>query len=139
MATNILSIDGGGIRGVIPAMVLAHIEEKVERPIAELFDVIAGTSTGGLIALGLTCPGAGGRPKFSAGEVVAIYEDDGRTIFPHETFGRLRQFVEEKLTKASEAMDDASDENLENLKLEAVDLIARESARLDEICRALSR
>jgi patatin-like phospholipase/acyl hydrolase len=139
MATNILSIDGGGIRGVIPAMVLAHIEEKVERPIAELFDVIAGTSTGGLIALGLTRPGAGGRPKFSAGEVVAIYEDDGRTIFPHETFGRLRQFVEEKLTKASEAMDDASDENLENLKLEAVDLIARESARLDEICRALSR
>ena len=47
MPTKILSIDGGGIRGVIPATVLDHVEKTVGRPIAELFDVIAGTSTGG--------------------------------------------------------------------------------------------
>ncbi|MEN6606575.1 MAG: patatin, partial [Bryobacteraceae bacterium] len=41
---RILSIDGGGIRGVIPAMVLAEIEKATERPIAESFDLIAGTS-----------------------------------------------------------------------------------------------
>jgi patatin-like phospholipase/acyl hydrolase len=82
MPTKILSIDGGGIRGVIPATVLDHIEKTVGRPIAELFDVIAGTSTGGLIALGLTCPGDAGRPKFTAEEIVSIYVDDGARILP---------------------------------------------------------
>ena len=48
---KILSIDGGGIRGVIPAAVLVEIEERTGRPVAELFDLIAGTSTGGLLAL----------------------------------------------------------------------------------------
>lgn len=96
MPTKILSIDGGGIRGVIPATVLDYIEKKSGRPIAELFDVIAGTSTGGLIALGLTCPGANGGPKLSAEEVVSIYVDEGERIFPRELFGRIRQFFEEK-------------------------------------------
>ena len=93
---KILSIDGGGIRGVIPAMVLNHIEKETGRPIAELFDVIAGTSTGGIIALGLTCPGDDGGPRYSAAEVVALYEDCGERIFPHAVFGRLRQLTEEK-------------------------------------------
>ena len=56
---KILSIDGGGIRGIIPAMVLARIEDLTGKPISELFDLIAGTSTGGILALGLTRPGAG--------------------------------------------------------------------------------
>ena len=43
------------------------------------------------------------------------------------------------LRRASEEMDNASEENLDNLKLEALDLIARESAQLDQICRALTR
>ncbi len=43
---TILSIDGGGIRGIIPAMVLADIERRTGRRIAELFDLIAGTSRG---------------------------------------------------------------------------------------------
>lgn len=43
---KVISIDGGGIRGIIPAMVLAEIESRTGRPIAELFDLIAGTSTG---------------------------------------------------------------------------------------------
>jgi uncharacterized protein len=100
MATKMLSIDGGGIRGIIPATVLDYIERKVERPIAELFDVIAGTSTGGIIALGLTCPGEDGRPKFTAEEVVALYEQNGPKIFPHEIFGRVRQLVDEKYSDA---------------------------------------
>ena len=96
MATKILSIDGGGIRGIIPALVLDHIERTVGHPTAELFDTIAGTSTGGLIALGLTRPGDGGRPKFSAAEIADIYVRSGPKIFPHEVFGRIRQFFEEK-------------------------------------------
>jgi patatin-like phospholipase/acyl hydrolase len=53
---NILSIDGGGIRGIIPAVVLAEIERRTDRRACELFDLIAGTSTGGIIALGVTVP-----------------------------------------------------------------------------------
>ena len=48
---RILSIDGGGIRGIIPAMVLADVERRTGRPISSLFDLIAGTSAGGIIAL----------------------------------------------------------------------------------------
>jgi uncharacterized protein len=43
---RILAIDGGGIRGIIPAMLLAHIESLTARPTARLFDLVAGTSTG---------------------------------------------------------------------------------------------
>ena len=50
---KILAVDGGGIRGVIPAMILAEIEERTKKPISELFHLIAGTSTGGLLALAL--------------------------------------------------------------------------------------
>lgn len=54
---KILSIDGGGIRGLFPALVLAHLENYLGKHLAGVFDLIAGTSTGGLIAAGL---GSGG-------------------------------------------------------------------------------
>ena len=50
---RILSLDGGGIRGVFPAALLARLEEHLEHPIGRYFDLIAGTSTGGIIAIGL--------------------------------------------------------------------------------------
>ena len=50
---KLLSIDGGGIRGIIPATILAEIEGRTNRAIASLFDLMAGTSTGGLIALAI--------------------------------------------------------------------------------------
>ena len=59
---RILTIDGGGIRGLIAARVVARLEELVsaeateERRVADCFHMVAGTSTGGLIALGLTVP-----------------------------------------------------------------------------------
>ena len=49
---NVLSIDGGGIRGIVPALLLEEIEKRTEKPISKLFDVIAGTSTGGIFRLG---------------------------------------------------------------------------------------
>ena len=52
-AFKVLAVDGGGIRGIIPALVLAEIEARTTRPISDLFDLFAGTSTGGIIALGL--------------------------------------------------------------------------------------
>ncbi len=87
----ILAIDGGGIRGAIPAVVLRVLEERAGRPLHELFDVIAGTSTGGILALGLAWPGASGRPPYKASELLDLYREDGPAIFPHELLGRLRQ------------------------------------------------
>lgn len=78
---RILAIDGGGIRGLIPALVLADIERRTGRPTAECYDLIAGTSTGGILACALTRPGEGGKPFFTAEEVAALYESEGPKIF----------------------------------------------------------
>lgn len=74
---RILSIDGGGIKGVMPAAFLAAIEESTGKRIVDHFDLIAGTSTGGIIALGL---GLG----MSAAEILEFYESEGPRIFSHE-------------------------------------------------------
>jgi predicted acylesterase/phospholipase RssA len=82
---RVLSIDGGGMRGLIPALVLAEIEKRTGRPIAEDFDVVAGTSTGAIIALGLTRPSDADarRPAFSAQDLVGFYKDHGAEVFPN--------------------------------------------------------
>lgn len=74
---RILSIDGGGIRGILPAKVLALCEDEFTsgRPAGEFFDYIAGTSTGGIIALGLSI-------GMSAKDVLKLYVDNGSAIFP---------------------------------------------------------
>jgi len=84
-----LSIDGGGIRGIIPARILQELEEIAGRPVAELFDLIAGTSTGGILALGLTKPADDGRPQYSAADLVALYESEGPRIFNRSLWHRL--------------------------------------------------
>ena len=53
---KVLSIDGGGIRGILPAVWLSEIERRTRRPVCHLFDMAAGTSTGGIIAAGLSAP-----------------------------------------------------------------------------------
>ena len=78
---KILSIDGGGIRGVIPAALLQHFEAQTGKRISDLFDLIVGTSTGGILAAGLTVPTAGGKPKYSATDMLKLYADRGREIF----------------------------------------------------------
>jgi patatin-like phospholipase/acyl hydrolase len=80
---NVLSVDGGGIRGLIPAMVLAELEERTGRHVADLFDLVAGTSTGGIIALALTVPGPDGRPRWMANDLVSLYLTEGPRIFEH--------------------------------------------------------
>jgi uncharacterized protein len=80
---KILSIDGGGIRGIIPAMLLAEIERRAGKPIVQLFDLIAGTSTGGILALGLVKPHAGEStmPEYTAKALIQLYKEKGSTIF----------------------------------------------------------
>lgn len=74
---RILSIDGGGIRGVFPAAVLAELESRFlgSESIANHFDMIAGTSTGGIIALALA-------HGMTAGQALDIYLERGERIFP---------------------------------------------------------
>jgi patatin-like phospholipase/acyl hydrolase len=74
---RILSLDGGGIRGVFPAAFLAKLQENLEYPIASYFDLIVGTSTGGIIAIGL---GIG----VSAADILRLYEEQGPAIFDQQ-------------------------------------------------------
>lgn len=78
---KLLSIDGGGIRGIIPATILAVIEAKTGSPAASLFDLMAGTSTGGIITLALSRDGGGGVPKYKAQDLVEMYVNRGPEIF----------------------------------------------------------
>ena len=71
---RILAIDGGGIKEVFPASFLATVEDSIGNNVADYFDLIVGTSTGGIIALGL---GLG----LSAQEILAFYEESGPRIF----------------------------------------------------------
>lgn len=83
---RILCIDGGGIRGIIPAKMLAQIEQETRTPIWKLFDLIAGTSTGGILALALTIPADGAdqvQAKYCASDVIKIFTDDAAQIFPY--------------------------------------------------------
>ena len=98
---RILSIDGGGIKGVFPAAFLADIEETLDHPLYSYFDLIVGTSTGGIIALGL---GLGLR----AAEILEFYQDYGPQIFSGSSYIRTvkqalwRKYSHEKLRRALE-------------------------------------
>jgi len=87
---RVLSIDGGGIRGIIPAMVIAHIEKRMGKPAHDLFDLMVGTSTGGILALGLAHPGPGKPAQFSARRVVRLYEEHGGKIFEDSLWRKVR-------------------------------------------------
>ncbi len=79
---RVLSIDGGGIRGIIPARILNELEQRTGKPASALFDIMAGTSTGGILALGLTKPAGGTRrPAYSAAAMMEFYTDLGPVIF----------------------------------------------------------
>ncbi|KAH6825474.1 hypothetical protein C2S53_005961 [Perilla frutescens var. hirtella] len=87
MAT-VLSIDGGGVRGIIQGTILGTLESKLQEldgpnaRIADYFDVIAGTSTGGLVATMLTAPAANNRPIYAAKDIPNFYIEHSPKIFP---------------------------------------------------------
>ena len=110
LSFRILTIDGGGIRGVIPALILERVEallaealaaapsdtaarwQEVGTPrIADCFHLIAGTSTGGLLAAGLTSTGPGGRPKLTAADAANVYTTQGPAIFHSSLFQKVKQ------------------------------------------------
>ena len=96
---RVLTLDGGGIRGVIPAAILAYLETQTGRPISALFDLIVGTSTGGILSLALSAPGENGKPKFSAAELETLYSTKGGEIFKPWDSGDLAVAAEDAVAK----------------------------------------
>ncbi|MBE8967340.1 patatin-like phospholipase family protein [Nostocales cyanobacterium LEGE 12452] len=93
---KILSIDGGGIRGIIPALLLAEIERRTQKPIFSLFDLITGTSSGGILALGLTKPRLSSDvsdnlpvAEYTAEDLLQLFLEYGVEIFYEPLFERL--------------------------------------------------
>lgn len=85
---KVLCIDGGGVKGIIPLRILQEVEKRTTKRISQLFDIISGTSTGGLIALGLTKPSTKNKPTPFAKDIVKIYQNQSEEIFPQPSIFR---------------------------------------------------
>src|SRR5262249_16342580 len=84
---RVLTLDGGGIRGAFAASLLASVEEDLSASVGEYFDLIAGTSTGGILALALAL-------RVPAAQIVGFYQCYGPKIFARSPLpGFLRQFL----------------------------------------------
>jgi uncharacterized protein len=85
---KVLSIDGGGIKGLYSSKILEHFENKFNCHLADYFDLICGTSTGGLIALGLSL-------NIPVSDISNFYRNRGKLIFPqrNKLLSSLKQFV----------------------------------------------
>jgi predicted acylesterase/phospholipase RssA len=88
-AVRILALDGGGIRGLITLHVLKQLEETTGKHAVELFDVIAGTSTGAIIATLLATADDQGKPKYSAADLIDLYEEASKRVFQATWYHRL--------------------------------------------------
>ena len=79
---RILAVDGGGIRGIVPATLLIELQQRLAgRTLVECFDVIAGTSTGGLVAAAVCAPDAAGKPRYTPAQILEFYVHDCTQIF----------------------------------------------------------
>ncbi|KAL9381812.1 hypothetical protein Peur_024847 [Populus x canadensis] len=111
---TILSIDGGGVRGIVPSVVLTALEAKLQKldvdnkdaRIADYFDFVAGTSTGGLMTAMLTTPNAEKRPTFAAKDIIQFYLDKSQLIFPQTT----EQYEDDELFDDEAAINSVLDE-----------------------------
>jgi len=95
--TRILSIDGGGIKGIVPAVVLSHLEKLLQdlsnnpsSRIHDYFDLFSGASTGAIIVAGLLSPDNNNRPKYSSKEILDLYLENGEIIFNSSLFQGIK-------------------------------------------------
>jgi patatin-like phospholipase/acyl hydrolase len=103
---NILSIDGGGLRGIVPLRILQELERRTGKRVHQLFDMMAGTSTGGLIASCLSLRKEPGSfdPLYSPDALSKLYTDYGSTIFPPS--GSIGKFFKKINNLYNPAFDD---------------------------------
>ena len=133
---TVLSIDGGGIRGVIPLRIIAEIERRLGRPISDAIDMAAGTSTGGIIAAGLSMrdPKRPDQPRFKAKDLESFYDKDGPEIFRKRPFNTVLSLFRPKYSSQplKEALnrffgETRLDQTLNSILLTAYDIERRES------------
>lgn len=92
---RILSLDGGGIRGIITCVILKYIEEQLQKldhpnaKIGDYFDLVAGSSTGGLITGLILFPDNNNKARFSIQEALELYAKKGEEIFNVNFWGHL--------------------------------------------------
>ncbi|MDX2360756.1 MAG: patatin-like phospholipase family protein [Crocinitomicaceae bacterium] len=96
---RILSLDGGGIRGIIPATIMKYVEEQLQikdnnpdARIADYFDLVAGTSTGGILSCLYLTPDKDRKVKFTAKEALEFYSKQGYTIFNESKIPKWKRF-----------------------------------------------
>jgi uncharacterized protein len=109
---KILAIDGGGIRGIIPALILAEIEKRTQKQIFSLFDLIAGTSTGGVLALGLTKPQLSLEPsdstpvaQYTAEDLVELFVEYGAEMFYEPFWDKILGSIDDIFVQPKYAAD----------------------------------
>ncbi|KAL9303583.1 hypothetical protein ACSQ67_020846 [Phaseolus vulgaris] len=131
---TILTIDGGGIKGIIPATVLDYLDKalKVKDPNAELvhyFDVIGGNGTGGLITamLATSGPHHPNLPAFTPAEIVEFYKQNGPQIFNESRPGHGPRFDGEPLHNITRELlrDTRLSQTLTNVVIPAFDIKTR--------------
>lgn len=90
---TVVAVDGGGMRGLIAARVIQELEERLGGPISEHVDLMVGTSTGGIITMGLTVPDPDqpGKPRYTASQIAEFYTKSGPDCFPKSPFTQIRQ------------------------------------------------
>lgn len=115
---RILSLDGGGIRGIIPGVILTYVEKQLQKLdnsnlfIGDYFDFIAGTSTGGILACAYLMPNENRTARYSAEDALKLYTKEGGEIFKENIFDKILNpwdLISEKY-QADSLMD-----NFENL------------------------
>ena len=84
MPFRILSLDGGGVRGIVAAKILASIEKQINQPLNEYFDLIVGVSTGSILAAGIAT-------GHSSEEIVDFFKNQSSTIFPYQSIFSLKR------------------------------------------------
>lgn len=90
---KILSIDGGGVRGIIPLHILVEIERQTGKKCADMFDMISGNSIGGIISLLLTTPDENKKTKYSAEDILSFFKEHGPVLFTRYHIQRYLPFL----------------------------------------------
>ncbi len=116
-SNRILSLSGGGVKGIAELVVLAEIEERTGKSITELFPIITGTSVGGLIAGLLTIPKEPGssESKYSAKEALEIFKAAAPQIFPDELLSGVKQVFTHKYSQ--KPLEKILDDHLGGMRL----------------------
>lgn len=117
-SNRILSLSGGGVKGIAELVVLAEIEERTGKSISELFPIITGTSVGGLIGALLTIPKEQGSniAKYSAKDALKIFTDAAPKIFEHHWYDGIKQIFTHKHSQGP--LKEILDQHLAELRLD---------------------